>query len=357
MSLHRNATRFAASLGLAVLLVVVAAGPALATGVEPRDLVVLSGRADVPRGRVVRTVVVFHGLATIEGVARGDVVVVDGRAVVTGQVSGSVVNLGGPVVVEGSAQIRGDVIARGGAVVRSGAQISGSVSSRVPFSLGEALGVFGMFAAWLAVSLSMLMLGLLLLWLFPGASERVAEAGRRSPWRSSGMGVALFVGLPVACIFLLASVVGAPLGFALVLALGLLFMAGATWAAWVLGRALLQDRRGRILTFLLGWAILRALGAIPWAGGVTWLLSAVFGLGAMIVALWRARRAGAVAAEEAPSVETWIGESGPPAELWTPATSSGGSQEEESSGQGAEPSELGEQTTFLPETRRSDRHR
>ena len=355
MLLRRRAARFAGTFGLAALLLVLAAaGPALAAGVEPRDLVVLSGRADVPRGRTVRTVIVFHGLATIEGVARGDVVVVNGRAVVTGQVSGSVVNLGGPVVVEGSAQIRGDVIARGGALVRSGAQISGSVSSRVPFSLGGVLGVFGIFAAWLAVSISMLALGLLLLWLFPGASERVAEAGRRSPWRSTGMGFALFVGLPLACVVLLASVVGAPLGLALALGLGFLFMVGATWAAWALGRVLLEDRRGRILTFLLGWAILRALGAIPWAGGITWLLSAIFGLGAMTVAVWRARRATSLAEEEAPSVEKWIGEPERPDELWTPASAAAESEEKES---GAEPSEAGEQTSFLPETRRSDRHR
>ena len=358
MMLRRNATRVAATFGLAAVLVLTAAGPALASSAEPRDLVVLAGRADVPRGRTAGTVFVFHGDATIEGVARGDVVVVAGRVVVTGQVSGSVVNLGGPVVVASSAQIRGDVIARGGAAVRSGAQISGSVSSRVPFSLGGAFDVFGMFGAWLAVSVSMLLLGLLLLWLFPGASERIAETGRRSPWHCAGLGFAAFVGVPVACVVLIASVVGVPLGLTLLLGLAFLFMVGATWAAWVLGRVLLQDRRGRIVTFLLGWAILRAAGAIPWAGGVTWLLSAIFGLGAMTVALWRARRASSLAGEDAPSVETWIGEPERPDELWTPAHAA--AEEKESEGSTAEapaPPDGSEQTSLLPESRRSDRHR
>jgi hypothetical protein len=61
------------------------------------------------------------------------------------------------------------------------------------------------------------------------------------------------------------------------------------------GRALIRPGRHgasprRYPAFLVGWAILRAVGFIPVAGAITWLAGAAFGLGLMAVATWRARK-------------------------------------------------------------------
>ena len=42
---------------------------------------------------------------------------------------------------------------------------------------------------------------------------------------------------------------------------------------------------------LVGWAILRVVALIPILGGLVWFAAVVFGLGALAVAIWRARSA------------------------------------------------------------------
>jgi hypothetical protein len=258
---------------------------------EPEDLVLLSGRAEVPRGQVAGQVIVFRGTAVIEGVAQGDVVVVSGRAQVSGQVSGSVVVIDGTAVLGSSAQVRGGVLSGGSARVREGARVEGEVRENVPFSL-EWLGALGGLAAWMAVGISALLLGLLLLWIAPRGADAVALAAREAPWASAGWGVFWALAIPVLAIVAMMSLFALPLGLGLLLGLWLLFSTGYTWTGWAMGRALLGPDRGRAISLLAGVGILQVLGAIPFVGGIVWLLAGAFGLGASTVAVWRARGVG-----------------------------------------------------------------
>ena len=77
---------------------------------------------------------------------------------------------------------------------------------------------------------------------------------------------------------------------ALLLALLPIYAIGYTTSAWLLGRRLVRPPRGRVLAFLAGLAILRILAIIPIVGGIVWFAATVVGLGALLVATWRARR-------------------------------------------------------------------
>ena len=46
-----------------------------------------------------------------------------------------------------------------------------------------------------------------------------------------------------------------------------------------------------MVAFLVGWAILRVAALIPILGGLVWFVAVVFGLGVLLVAIWRARAA------------------------------------------------------------------
>ena len=46
-----------------------------------------------------------------------------------------------------------------------------------------------------------------------------------------------------------------------------------------------------MVAFLAGWAILRVVALIPILGGLVWFAAVVFGLGALVVAIWHARGA------------------------------------------------------------------
>ena len=260
----------------------------------PGDQIVLSGDVFVRRGHEVGEVVVLRGSVVVAGIVRGDVVVIDGVIKVTGQVSGSVVNVDGKVVLGPSSQVLGDVLARGEVAMSRGARVGGDVREGATFTIGAPIRALGSLAPWLAIWLSVLVLGLLLLWLAPLGADATVRAALGSPWPSAGWGVIAFVGLPLAGLIGLFTLALLPLGIGLLLALFLLYSAGLAWSAFALGRLAWREPRGRVLALLFGWAILAAAGAIPFVGVFVWLAGAAFGLGACAIAIRRARTGGRV---------------------------------------------------------------
>ena len=277
--------------GLVVVLGGVASAQTAAAGAEPRDQIVLSGDVQVRRGEEAGEVVVLRGTATIAGVVRGDVVVLDGPIEVTGQVSGAVVSVSGPVTLGPSSRVLGDVLAHDNVTAAPGARVDGDVREGVTFTFRTPIEALGAFAPWLAVWFSVLALGLLLLLLGPRAADAVALAARGSPWPSVGWGVVAFVVLPLVGVIGVFTLVWLPLGLGLLLALFLLYSVGLAGSAFALGRVLWDEPRSRFLAFVIGWAILAAVAAIPFVGGVVWAAGAVFGLGSTTLAIWRARGA------------------------------------------------------------------
>lgn len=259
---------------------------------DPGDLIVLSGDVSVRRGEEAGEVVVLHGTATVAGLARGDVIVLDGRITVTGQVSGSVVSVNGPVTLGPSAHVGGDVLAHGPVRAETGARVDGDVREGATFTLREPIEALGRFASWLAVWVSVLGLGLLLLLFAPRGADAVANAARTRPWASLGWGALTFVALPLGAAIAIVTLVGLPLGLGLLLALFFVYSIGVSWSAFALGRRLWPEPHRRVTALAIGWAILAAAAAIPFVGGVVWVVGAMFGLGAALLATWEARGAG-----------------------------------------------------------------
>jgi hypothetical protein len=276
-----------------LVVLVLAFGPAtLGAAAQPREAenqIVLSGTVEVDRGREVAEVVVLHGSARIDGVALGDVIVLDGGITVHGQVSGSVIAMDGSVRLGSSAQVGGDVTARGGVVVSEGAVVDGRIRQHAAFTWRAPLAVFGRFGTWLAVTVSTLLLGLALVFIGPRGVEAVFDAARTAPWFAAAWGAGLAVGIPVLAVVAMASLVVLPLGLALALALALAAFAGYAFAGYALGRLVWTNPERQVVAFLAGWGALRVIGLIPFVSGVTFVLAAAFGLGAAAVATWKAR--------------------------------------------------------------------
>jgi hypothetical protein len=266
--------------------------PAPAPGPAPGgfgDQVVLLGRVVVLQGQSVGEVVVFSGRAVVEGIVRGDVVVVDGPITISGQVSGSVIALDGSVRLLSTAQVEEDVLAHDRVSIAPGATVGGRAREGVAFNLSRPLRAVSAFVSWMAVAVSTLVLGLLLVLVAPRALDRSAETGRMSFWTSVAWGIALAIGLPVMGVGAIVLILGVPLGLAILLSLLLLALLGAVVTAHTVGRALVHEGRGVAVSFLAGWALATVIGVIPYLSGVALLLSATFGVGAASVASWRAR--------------------------------------------------------------------
>lgn len=280
---------------LVVVTLALPAVPALAEDHATADrgdsIVVITGGTYVAPDRTVDTVVVFDGETVLEGTVLDTVVVFNGETTIAGTVDGDVIVFRGKLTLTDGAVVTGDVFAQR-REIDPGARVDGDVSgiARVSWGLQWA-GWIAAIAVWFAIAVSVLVLGLLMLWLAPRGMEAALSSARTALAASIGWGVGLLVGLPVFAVLAIATLVGIPLGIGVLLALVLFFAIGQTTAAFLLGRVILREPRSRIVAFLAGWAILAGVALIPGVGGLIWFAGTVFGLGTIAVATWRARGA------------------------------------------------------------------
>ena len=280
----------AALLSALLALLLIAGSASAAT-----DHVVITGGAVVPAGQTAGDVIVVDGGVRIDGRATGDVVSVSGPIRVAGRVDGDVIAVSDRAILAPSARVSGDL--RYGderPVIAPGARVAGQVSKEDWADAGSGWGWVSALAWWLAVSVSTLIVGALLVWLAPGALYAAERAVREHLGATIGWGVAIAIGVPLLAILALVTLVGIPFGIALLLAaIPVLAVAYAT-GAWIAGRRILRSQSTSPWAALLaGWGILRLVALIPVAGGLAGLAATVLGLGALTVALWRARTPGA----------------------------------------------------------------
>ena len=287
----------ALALPAALLVVLLAAGPAGARDIGPDDEFVVSGKVRVPREEHADRIWIGEGEVDVEGWSAGSIVALHAPVRISGRVDGDVIGFSERITLTPRARVYGDIIYTGKRpIIPAGATVSGDVRH----IRGGDLSILGAFAAihlaiWLAVTLSSLALGLLLLWAAPRAAEAAFAIAGEASGPAIGWGAALFFGLPVAAIAALVTLVGIPLGILVLLALVPLWALGYVTSGWLLGRALVGPPRDRLPAFLAGWGILRAIAFVPFLGILAGLAATVFGLGVLAVALWRAREEPALA--------------------------------------------------------------
>ena len=155
--------------------------------------------------------------------------------------------------------------------------------------------LFGMaFGALFLFPLSLLVAGAILLAAAGSVMDRVAEIGRARPAASIGAGLVTLAVWAMAALLLTFTLIGAPLGILLFLALPLIVMLGYVAGALTLAlgawRSLgkpLPGGLGRFGLLALGLFVLAVVGLIPVAGFIAGLLVTLAGLGATMLALRR----------------------------------------------------------------------
>lgn len=284
----------AAVLLIAVLAALAGAAPAHAAD----DQIVITGDVVVAPGETVDDVVVIDGSVRIRGRVTGDVVAISAPVRIAGPVEGDVVSIAERVVIAPGGRVDGDLsyVDKQPLVTVPGA-VGGKTEELTFDEVFSPLSTIAAWVAlWLAMSVSSLLLGLALLWLAPRSLEAAREVARTSTGAAIGIGLAVFFGLPAVAVLLMITVLGIPLGIAVLLALLPIYAIGYTTSAFLLGRAIVRPPTSRFLAFLAGWGILRAIALVPVLGGLTWFAATVFGLGALTIALWRSRRGPVTAA-------------------------------------------------------------
>ncbi|HMJ01842.1 MAG TPA: polymer-forming cytoskeletal protein, partial [Conexibacter sp.] len=208
--------RVVAVAALAALSVLcVGVGPASAADDDGDDQVVITGGAVVPAGQTAGDVVVFDGPVRIAGRATGDVVAVSGPVRITGRVDGDVAAVTDRALLAPTARVGGDLLyGDERPVVASGARVNGSIKDKdwADTLSSPGWGLAGQFAWWLAVSVSTLVVGALLLLLAPRMLAAAERSARGHLWPAIGWGVLVAIALPVVAVLALVTLVGIPFG-------------------------------------------------------------------------------------------------------------------------------------------------
>jgi cytoskeletal protein CcmA (bactofilin family) len=311
---------------------VASAGTVRVEGRVDGDLVASGGRV-VVAGQVTGDVLAAAGTTTISGDVGGDVRAATGQARIEGRVGEDVVLGAGQAAVTRGAEIGGDLVFGAGRMQMDGAVAGSVLGSSSGYTQGgsvagsERVNVRqpdGNQAPTLADRtadvvrryVSVLVVGLLLLWLLPRFVRGAADAVRGRPLVSLGVGALGIIGVIVLLVLVVLATVlvavvlgllglgsltgvtvfGGLLVAAIVVFLFLLVVAfGAqAIAGLALGRLLLRAEGGSFLKALgalaSGVAVVVLLSAIPVAGGFLEALVVLLGLGALLLLARPARR-------------------------------------------------------------------
>lgn len=267
-----------------------AASAASAGGKSEAAVVVVSGDVTVARGETVDGVFIASGDARIAGQVDGDVIVLSGDVLVSGRIDGDLFTASGRARLLPSAEVTGDVgYGDERPQVSLDARVHGDVSKQDWPDLGGAVSWVGGILVWIAVSLSLLVLGALLLLIAPRAADSLYDRSRERIGPTIAIGIAIVIVLPVAALIAAITILGLPLALGIGLALLPLGAVAYLASAYALGRRLVKPPRHRQLSLLAGLAILRAAALVPFLGALIGLAALVFGLGLVGAAIGAAR--------------------------------------------------------------------
>jgi hypothetical protein len=285
--------RFLGLVGALVISLLLAVPVALAAPPLPqtgRVLVSTSGDVTIPAGDHADVVVVVEGTADIRGEVT-TLVVVEGTANLTGARLETVVAVNSQVEVGAGTIVYGEVQRLESTVHQTG---NGAIQGGIVDLGGRFLEIGAVLAPalmllWIGFALSTIVAGLLLAALAARQLRSAENLISREPVLTGVAGLLATILIPIAAILLFPTVIGAPLGFGiLVVALPLVAFGGYLVAAVWVGERLLglfESRRERerpYLAVVVGVVVLGALGLVPVLGLLT-AIASLFGFGAVIV--------------------------------------------------------------------------
>lgn len=285
-------------------------------------------------GTVTGDALIGAGSTTISGEVDGDLRAGSGQARIEGRVNEDVLLGAGQATVASGSQIGGDLIFATGRMQMDGAVAGsvlgstgnyargGSVADSERVNLAEPAGaereptVADRVLDAIRRYVSILVVGLLLLWLLPRLLRGAADSARARPLPSLGIGVLGFVGVIVGLVLLLlvtilaavllgllslGSLTGIALfgGLLLAAAVVFLFIVAVAFAAQAvvglaLGRLVLHGEgrsfAGALGPLALGVLVVVVVAAIPLVGGWIEALLVLLGLGALLLMARPTRR-------------------------------------------------------------------
>ncbi|HPJ29884.1 MAG TPA: hypothetical protein PLZ42_00660 [Methanothrix sp.] len=274
----------------------------------------------------VDSAVIFGGRVNVDAPIKGDLIVAGGEVDLNSEVGGKVLAAGGTINLRGD--VERNVVMAGGTVrilstsdigmdaAISGGEVynAGNVTGTLWVNAGdfENTGTAGevKYQMWeeheaarepealistfgILMILGFLIVGVLILRLFPESMSSVDGEIRRSPLVRAILGLGLIVASMVLIFVSMVTVIGMPLGFLLLALFVAALLVANLFVSFSLGRWIaraLNRNLGDMPAFVLGYLILSILFLIPLVGFLIELLSISLGFGGLVGYLNESRR-------------------------------------------------------------------
>ena len=255
------------------------------------------GAADIQltsAGEIRGNVLAAGGDVELEGPINGRTRIAAGRITIADHIGRDVSVAGGAVHLSSKATVDGKLRSWGDAapVIDDGATIRGVMSHR-PLLEGWKAETFRqgftglrIMAATISI-VSTLILGLVLVRLYPMFTRKVTSTIRERPLRALGWGTAALIGIPIVAAIFVVTLLGLPIGMILLTLYAAMVYLSRVYAMTWLGQLLLRrtsDSSPLAWSFVTGLALYAVLSLIPVVGEFITLATVLFGLGALLAA-------------------------------------------------------------------------
>jgi cytoskeletal protein CcmA (bactofilin family) len=229
-------------------------------------------------------------------VARG-MLIAGARVNISGQVGGDITGWVDRLQIEAPAKIQGSLTytSQQDAVIAPGAKL-GAVTRQLPPDWTTQQRAWYL-SPWL-IGLKFggfLLIGLLTLALFPGLRRSFPQLITQKPWQAPLTGIAVLIGVPIAAVIVMITIIGLPLGFITLMAYPLAIYVGQILVSWSVGK-LIAERVSRLsdvswpLLFLGGALLTTLVTQIPWVHGIFGFAFLIYGLGGLALTIWSRRK-------------------------------------------------------------------
>ena len=297
------------------------------------DLVLAGSRLEI-NGNTGDDFIGAGGQLIVNGNVSGNIIAAGGSIRINGNVGGDVAAAGGQIFLSRDSVVEGDLLLGGGEITLDGTvngngDISaGTLRAGDDFELGGGLrlqaqnypsnlddkvggnlnitqvnateeqyagaaGGFSSVLSFIIGLLAALVLGLVLIYFFPGFVRGVADLVKDSPLKTALLGFLALIFLPVLAVILLITIFGWSLSVLIILLLALAVLIATIPVKLLAGELvynkILKKETGEIAYYLVGAVIFAILYEIPIVGWLIGFIALIIGLGAIIA--WLAIRA------------------------------------------------------------------
>jgi hypothetical protein len=300
---------------LIALLCSLAAAPALAAVVvggnvdidKPVDgnLYVAGGDVNIS-APVTGNLRIAGGDVTVKGSVGGKLAVAGGNVKIDSAVDGNASVSGGQLELGPNARIKGQLAFNGGQLDQDpAAQVVGGITRGARHrhrwdrhewdsdrDIGSGIGR----AIWIT---GLMLLAAIIAGALPGPVRRMEDELRTRPWLATLLGIVALIGIPIAAVIVMVTIIGIPLGLLGILGYVALLLIGYVMTSVVVSGMLLDRYKAeaatrtawRVGAAVLAMLVIASAAHVPYVGGFIALTALVVGVGVIVGAIVHRRQA------------------------------------------------------------------